>query len=357
MAASSSRLSLDDMYANRFAAGALDGAGELRVFILRAAIGVVVGGLLWGWTDLVRGQGLLTLSGVLAVALLESLSLRETLLQAQSRFRLLSVLGTGRTIVGFSARLTVFLTGNASVAAMLCIAVAELVVMRGGTLALGMRRPKPDGKPVQVLSRREFANYASVTLLSLCYSRLDFLIGSQMLEPEEFGHYLAAQRFVEIYGFFATVIGALMMPDVAKLNGTAAFSYALHKSARMGILAIAICLVNVVIVRPLLPIVAGPRFAGIDHYYLILTFGLLPLFCGLPLGRIALAQRLPSLMMWGGTVAISLSAVLFFWLKDLASPGLVLASAMVTGNSIGCLVVMFLIWRRASPKPPTSLSS
>lgn len=352
MAATSSRFSLDDMYANRFAAGALDSSAEWRVFAVRAAVGAVVGGLLWGWTDLVREHGLLTLAGVLAVALLESLSLRETLLQAQSRFRALSALGTGRTIVGFSARLTVYLTGHASIAAMLCIAMAELVVIRAGTLAMEMRRPQPDGRPTHHLSRRELAKYATVTLLGLCYARLDFLIGSHTLDPVEFGHYLAAQRFVEIYGFFATVIGALMMPDVAKLNGTSAFAYALRKSGQMGLLAIAICAVNVVVIRPLLPIVAGPRFGGIDHYYLILTFGLLPLFCGLPLGRIALAQRLPSLMMWGGSIAICLSLLLYLGLRELASPGLVLAGAMVTGNSVGCLVVMYLIWQRTSPRAP-----
>lgn len=352
IACTAARLSLDDYLSNSFARGLLNANRLNAIYWSRAVFGAAIAVGLWGSTALISGQGALTLLSVAAIAAVECLSLREMLLQAQSQYRILSGLGAARTLLGFSLRLGLFLSHNATVGAMLGVAIAELVFLRIASLRIPLRTPDScESAPVRALTRSDWTHYFAVTGLSLAYSRLDFMIGTYTLPATSFGNYLAAQRFVEVYAFITTIVGALLAPQIATLTAQDAYAFAVRKSIQLGIVGLGLCVMNVALIRPLLPWLVGEKFLAIDQYFFVLAFGLIPLYFGLPLGRVVLAQGKPRVMMVGGAAAVVCSVALYSSLRPFLEGGLSLALSMVLGNSIGCAIVLLLVLRLKTSTP------
>ena len=339
------KLSLDEFLANRFAAGEWGRFAEIVVVAQRLMAGIAAAGVLWAMTP-AFGKSDATiwhLAAVAAFALVESLAFQEVKLQASGAFGRLSLLGTLRSTLGLAVRITLWLSGVGTVGAMLAVALAELVVFRVGSYVLQPAHSVAARGSFRFPPMTQLASFLGLTILTLSYSRIDFVIGLYALESAEFGTYMAAQRFLEAFAFLANVLGALLMPRVATLPRDAAFAFALRTSFRFGLIGLALCMLNVLFLATLLPSIAGNSYPRIDQYYSILAVGLIPLYAGLPLGRVALAQGRPIVMVTGAIVAVSATAAFFLVVFSSMATPVRLPWSLVCGNSIGCAVVLGLV--------------
>lgn len=277
---------------------------------------------------------------VATIAIFDAMNFGELNLIIQSNFKRVAFGGLARSIMGISSRVLILFLGISNINLMLIVVLFEVIIFRLVTTTKSQ---------INILAEsNDVLSIKAITLIfflvTLLYSKFEFLICSKILSKHELESYLATSRFIELFAFIINIYGAIFMNQYLNSAPDSRLKFIKQTTIKFSFIYVAFSILFFGLFTQIIAEYILDEFYSVQKFLHFGFLSLLPLYIGFAYGRHLIFTnqlRLYILIIFVGLFVSLGSMVVISFLLNLTYKYIIVCSTL--GNLTTSLLAIYFV--------------